>query len=97
MAIQKKTPVKTTTTKENEEVTSDKWGKYNISTRVSLMVFMVSYLYVTYTGINSSTLNTTIINMVWYSALIGFLTVTLGVNGLKILLDGIARIKLGSK
>ena len=38
-----------------------------------------------------------VINMVFYSSLIAYMTVTLGINGLEKLLDGIAKIKLGSK
>lgn len=75
----------------------DFWSKHNFGTRMSLVIFMISFLSIVIAGFFGAVAPTAIINMVFYSAIISYATVTLGVNGIKIVLDGIANIKTGSK
>ena len=75
----------------------DFWADHNIGTRLMLVTFALSFLGVVITGFFNIVVPTAVINMVFYSALIAFMTVTLGINGLEKLLDGIAKIKLGKK
>ena len=80
---------------EDFKKVGDFWAKHNVSTRMMMVIFGISFLAVVVAGLFGTVVAAPIINMVWYSALIGFGVVTLGVNGMKILLDGIAKIKLG--
>jgi len=75
----------------------DFWAEHNVSTRMMMIVFAISFLAVVIAAFFGTVIAAPIVNMVWYSALIGFGVVTLGVNGLEKLLDGIAKIKLGKK
>ena len=82
---------------EDFKKVGDFWAKHNVGTRMMMIVFAVSFLAVVIAAFFGTVVATPIVNMVWYSALIGFGVVTLGVNGLEKLLDGIAKIKLGEK
>jgi len=75
----------------------DFWDKHNFGTRAALITFLISFLAVVIAGFFGVTTPDTVTNMVFYSAIIAYMTVTLGINGIKILLDGIAKIKLGKK
>ena len=80
---------------KNLKKVQDFWAKHNIGTRMMLVIFAVTYIAVVVSAFFGVTIAIPIVNMVWYSALIGFITVTLGANGLEMLLEGIAKIKLG--
>ena len=82
-------------TNKDLEKAQDAWAKYNIGTRMMLVIFAVAYMAVVIAAFFGVTIAIPVVNMVWYSALIGFITVTLGTNGLEMLLKGIAKIKLG--
>jgi hypothetical protein len=73
----------------------DFWDKHNFGTRLTLITFVISYLAVVITSFFDVIIPDAVINMVFYSIILAYMTVTLGVNGLKILLNGIAKIKLG--
>ena len=73
----------------------DFWTRHNFGTRLSLVVFMVSFLSVVVSSFFGIVSPDSVIDMVFYSSLIAYMTVTLGINGLEKLLDGIAKIKLG--
>jgi hypothetical protein len=75
----------------------DFWDKHNFGTRAALLTFLVSFIAVVIAGFFGVSTPPAVTNMVFYSALIAYMTVTLGINGLKMLLDGIAKIKLGKK
>ena len=90
----------TTETTENKdtkdeilEKTKDFWAKHNIGTRTMLIIFAVSFLAVVIAGLYGVAVPVAIIDMVWYSAIIGFATVTLGVNGVNTLMEGVAKLK----
>jgi hypothetical protein len=82
---------------EDLKSVKDFWAKHNFGTRLSLITFMVSFLAIVIAGFFGVVTPDAVTNMVFYSAILAYMTVTLGVNGLKILLDGIAKIKLGKK
>jgi len=82
---------------EDLKSVKDFWAKHNFGTRLSLVTFMISFLAIVVAGFFGVTTPDAVTNMVFYSAILAYMTVTLGVNGLKILLDGIAKIKLGKK
>jgi len=73
----------------------DFWDKHNFGTRLTLVTFVISFLAVVISSFFGVTTPDAVINMVFYSMILAYMTVTLGVNGLKILLEGIAKIKLG--
>jgi hypothetical protein len=75
----------------------DFWDKHNFGTRITLVTFVISFLAVVIAGFFGVTTPDAVTNMVFYSMIMAYMTVTLGVNGLKILLEGIAKIKLGKK
>jgi len=77
--------------------TKDFWEKHNISTRFLIVIFGISFLIVVIGGIKGISISVLIINMVWYTSIIAFGVLTLGVNGLEKLLNGIATIKFGKK
>jgi hypothetical protein len=82
---------------EDLKSVQDFWAKHNFGTRLSLITFMVSFMAIVIAGFFGVVTPDAVTNMVFYSAILAYMTVTLGVNGLKILLDGIAKIKLGEK
>jgi len=82
---------------EIPRVVEDLWSKHNFGTRMALGTFLMSYFIVVMAGLFGVIMPDAVITMVWYSAMISYLTVTLGINGLEILLKGIAKIKLGGK
>ena len=82
---------------EDLKSVKDFWAKHNFGTRLSLLTFMMSYATIVIAGFFGVVTPDAVTNMVFYSAILAYMTVTLGVNGLKILLDGIAKIKLGEK
>ena len=73
----------------------DFWAEHNISTRIMLLVFAFSFIAIVVASFFKVIVPAAVINMVFYSALIAYMTVTLGINGLEKLLEGIAKIKLG--
>jgi hypothetical protein len=73
----------------------DAWTRHNVSTRIAMLVFMVSFLMIAIAGVKGIVVPVAIVNMVFYSAIIAYATVTLGINGIETLLNGIAKIKLG--
>jgi len=82
---------------EDLKKVEDFWAEHNFSTRMMMIVFALSFVAIVCAALFGVTIATPIVTMVWYSAIIGFGTVTLGVNGLKKLLDGIAKIRVGGK
>jgi len=84
------------TIKKLEKV-EDFWSAHNFGTRISLIVFMISFLSIVIAGFFGVIMPAAVINMVFYSAIIAYATVTLGINGIKIILDGIAQIKTGAQ
>jgi len=82
---------------EDLKSVDDFWSKHNFGTRLSLITFMMSFLAIVIAGFFGVVTPDAVTNMVFYSAILAYMTITLGVNGLKILLDGIAKIKLGKK
>jgi len=79
---------------EDFKKVGDFWATHNISTRIMMVTFALSFIMVVIAGLMGTVVSLPIIDMVFYSALIGFGVVTLGINGIKVLLDGIAKIKL---
>jgi hypothetical protein len=75
----------------------DFWDEHNFGTRAALITFLVSFMAIVIAGFFGVTTPDAVTNMVFYSALIAYMTTTLGINGLKMLLAGIAKIKLGKK
>jgi len=82
---------------EDLKSVKDFWAKHNFGTRLSLVTFMVSFLAIVVAGFFGVTTPDVIVNLVGNSALIAFMTVTLGVNGIEALLNGVAKIKLIGK
>jgi len=76
---------------EDLKMVKDFWARHNFGTRTFLVTFMVSFLAIVVAGFFGVTAPDAVTNMVFYSAILAYMTVTLGVNGLKILLDGIAK------
>ena len=73
----------------------DFWERHNISTRMLTIIFGLSFIGVVVAGMMKVAIPATIINMVWYSTIIAFGVLTLGINGIEKLLEGIAKIKYG--
>jgi len=73
----------------------DFWARHNVGTRLMLGTFSVSFMAIVIAAFFGVVVSAPVIEMVFYSALIGFIVVTIGINGLEKLLDGIAKIKLG--
>ena len=82
------------TNKDLEKI-KDFWANHNFGTRIMLMIFALSFLSIVIASFFNVVVPVVVVNMVFYSAIIGFMTVTLGVNGLDTVLQGVARIKLG--
>jgi len=80
---------------EDFKKVGDFWANHNISTRIMMVTFALSFIAVVIAAFFGTVISAPIVNMVFYSSIIGFGVVTLGVNGLEKLLEGIARIKLG--
>lgn len=74
----------------------DFWAEHNFGTRIMLITFVIAFLAVVVSSFFGVIVPVAVINMVFYSALIAYMTVTLGINGLEKLLEGIAKIKLGT-
>jgi len=74
---------------------SDFWGVHNISTRFSMITFIISYLIIVISSVMGVEISQPIVDMVWYSALISFVIVTLGINGLDRIINGISNFKNG--
>jgi hypothetical protein len=84
--------------KGNRMEEKDFWAKHNIGTRISLVTFILIYavvaIYAMMFGVKANdSVYTNILSTVSYIAFLGFAVVTLGVNGVKIVMDGIAKIK----
>jgi len=74
----------------------DTWAKYNLGTRGTMIVFLLSFIVVVIASFNGVIIPSAVVDMVFYSNIVAYATVTLGINGIKIILDGIAKIKQGT-
>jgi len=81
-----------------EQKYKDFWDKHNLGTRFALVTFVALYVTVAILAMMvdikaAKDVYAGILDTVSYTAILAFVTVTLGVNGAKVVLDGIAKIK----
>lgn len=76
---------------------NDYWSEHNIGTRLTLVVFALSFFIIVVASLFGSIIPSVVVNMVLYANVLSFITVTLGINGLEILIQGIDIIKNGKR
>ena len=82
---------------ETMKKVDDFWGRHNLSTRFSILTFIIGYLAVLLAPFFGKEIKTEIVDIASYSLLVLSLIMVVGVNGVEKVMSGLTALKYGKK